>query len=186
MSKEDSEVLGWYAQHVMTNNPEFFGTPESWDPKLRRGADMAKKSLSINDVGNVYEMPALTKEEMLTIIAQRAYNRALLSWGEGVTNARLTINDRVLGAVYSTFELLQEGREGLMPPMELVPHVSEDIVVHIEREGHEVACCWPEDPVLLAPDTRDATSMTAVFSTVYDRYKDRLAASARDLFQTYE
>jgi len=192
MSKREDE-LGWHARHVMQSNPEFFGTAETWDPKLRRKAEevkMANNSLSIDDVGkpsNPYEEPAiLTNEEALTVIAEQAYNTALLMWGESTQNPRLTINDRVLGAVYSTFELLQNGVEGLIPPMELAPVIqfdeSTEASAYLEREGVEVRCYWP-DEVVLAATPHDAASMTATFSNVYDRYRDRLAAAAIDLFQ---
>jgi hypothetical protein len=192
MSRKDGK-LDYHARRVLDSNPEFFGTPETWDPKRRRQQEdkMAKGILSIDDVGrdNPYEdIPTLTKEEALTVVAERAYNQALLLWGEGVQHHRLTINDRIAGAVYSTFEMLQNGVEGLMPAFDLLPVALPHFVpsVYVERGENEIQARWTEDPISLSGMGDDVITMTSVFSDVYDRYKDRLAASARDLFQPYD
>jgi hypothetical protein len=152
---------------------------------------MAKDSLSIDDLGrgNPYDdIPTLTKEQALFVVAEHAYNSALLMWGEGTNNPRLTINDRIAGAVYSTFELLQNGVEGTIPPFALQPLLPLDSITspfrpYVELGEDEVQREWTEDAIVLAGEGADTTTMTSVFCDVYDRFKDRLAASAFDLFQ---
>lgn len=168
---------------------------------------MAKKILSIDDIGTqtvdtrllkdipyekknspYEELPLLTREEALIVLSEALYDNALLTYGSTNTNPRLTINDRVTGAVYTVLKVLQNGKNGYLPPFNLAPVLpldgsAEEPTAYMERPSGEVECRWPEDPIPLEASATDPVSMTSVFCDVYDRYKERLAASARDLFQ---
>jgi hypothetical protein len=214
MPEEDSDEIGWYARYVMENNPGFFGSPETWDPKLRRKAEeteMKKKTLSIDEVGkkgSAYdELPLLSNEEALSELAKQALRRAIISFGETEMNPRLQINDRVAGAVYTTLRLLEKGSEStpafkliadlspdpdlnsygvpvvhLLPPEKLQQAFDPRIRFDIQNTDY-VTHGWPRTPIELAGTTEDSPPITQLFSEVYDKYRDRLSASAKDLFE---
>jgi hypothetical protein len=152
---------------------------------------MTNKALSIDDIGknNPYEnTPILTREEALDAIARAALNKAELMWGESRMSSRLTIDDRVYGAVYSTLKLLQEGVEGRIPPFDLVPQLPLDEAtteptIPVRREEKIVLGGWPQDPISLAATPTDPVSLTSTYADIYDSFRERLAASARDLFR---
>jgi hypothetical protein len=151
---------------------------------------MTNKPLSVDEIGKAHPReapPTLTREEAFEVLASTAYENAIDAWGESNRNPRLTIEDRVAGAVYNTLHLLQNGNESTVPPFDLIPvAMPEDgkaEVAYVSRGGQEVGCVWPVDPLALASTPHNPVSLTSTYCDVYDRYRDRLAASAQDLFQ---
>lgn len=178
---------------------------------------MAKKSLSIEDIGkgnahspeptspqSAYDLlPVLPRDEALNIIAKEALRRANMSFGSFNQNARLAVDDRVAGAVYTTLCLLQEGTESI-PPFKLIPNLpvnpdmnsfSTPTVTIVKEDAKEIPrsmrqpndfieCGWPREPMVLVATPEQPQSLCSAFMEVYDHMRDRYAACARDLFRS--
>jgi hypothetical protein len=192
MSKEDSDVLGWYARHVMTNNPGFFGTPESWDPKLRRKADMVKKTLSIDGVGrpdNAYEnLAVITRDEAMIAIGYEIHMRVQKHWIHNSEAQGASPEERIMGAVETALDVLQNGTPNI-PPFKLVaadPLYYDDPATFLTVDGTDVVRRF-ETGQVFDPSGSLADgeiTLTSSFADTYDTLKRRMWASSKDLFNT--
>jgi hypothetical protein len=153
---------------------------------------------------NAYEdLPVLTREQMFEQIAQAALRDSRTAHHDAYQRSPedLRPGEFIAVGVYRALSVLQNGVRGI-PAFNLVPILPDNLdmnsydtpIVSLQREDTKEKLSWdlgPEDftqhgwsrePLVLKAVNEGDVSLVQVTQKVYDKVRNRLTISAKDLF----
>lgn len=123
----------------------------------------------------------MTQEEQRAHLATAAFQLAEI-WSFGVSD-RLSIRERVHGAVHGMLNLLENGGEGV-PAFHLAPVLSEEhsSMTEVFRGDGMVEADWDHGVMMNLQGPEEIPSTTQLYQSIYDNHRERYTIAARELF----